>query len=97
MGLTEPGEQRDEVVQFIEARRGTYKKLIIRDGRLMGGILLGDSRKPAFLLNPLGGNPPCPQERTPDSRRGERGGARRACMRLLPTDGPRDRRMGLRW
>jgi NAD(P)H-dependent nitrite reductase large subunit len=63
MGLTEPGEQRDEVVQFIEARRGTYKKLIIRDGRLMGGILLGDSSKAAFLLHAFESNAPLPEER----------------------------------
>ncbi|HMC70706.1 MAG TPA: (2Fe-2S)-binding protein, partial [Mycobacteriales bacterium] len=31
-----------EVVQFSDAARGTYKKLVIRDGRLVGAILLGD-------------------------------------------------------
>src|SRR5713226_4413227 len=63
MGLTEPGEQRDEVVQFAEPRRGTYKKLIIRDGRLMGGILLGDSSKAASLLHAFESNAPLPEER----------------------------------
>ncbi len=42
MGLTEPGEERDEVIQFVEPKKGTYKKLIVRDGRLVGGILMGD-------------------------------------------------------
>jgi nitrite reductase (NADH) large subunit len=51
MGLTEPVEPGDEVVQFAEPHRGTYKKLIIRDGQLVGGILLGDSSKAAFLLH----------------------------------------------
>jgi NAD(P)H-nitrite reductase large subunit len=63
MGLKEPGEQRDEVVQFTEPRRGTYKKLIIRDGRLMGGILLGDSSKAASLLHAFETNAPLPEER----------------------------------
>jgi nitrite reductase (NADH) large subunit len=63
MGLTEPGEQRDELVQFIEPGRGTYKKLIIRDGRLMGGILLGDSSKAASLLRIFESNAPLPNER----------------------------------
>jgi NAD(P)H-nitrite reductase large subunit len=63
MGLTEPAEPHDEVVQFAEPRRGTYKKLIIRDGRLMGGILLGDSRKAANLLHAFESNAQLPEER----------------------------------
>ena len=38
MGITEPVDERDEIVQFTEPKKGTYKKLIIRDGRLVGGI-----------------------------------------------------------
>jgi len=63
MGLKEPGEQRDEVVQFTEPSSGTYKKLIIRDGRLMGGMLLGDSSKVASLLHAFETNAPLPEER----------------------------------
>jgi predicted pyridoxine 5'-phosphate oxidase superfamily flavin-nucleotide-binding protein/bacterioferritin-associated ferredoxin len=63
MGLTEPDEQRDELVQFSEPGRGTYKKLIIRDGRLMGGILLGDSSKATSLLHAFESNAPIPEER----------------------------------
>jgi NAD(P)H-nitrite reductase large subunit/predicted pyridoxine 5'-phosphate oxidase superfamily flavin-nucleotide-binding protein len=64
MGLTEPCEERDEVVQFAEPRRGTYKKLIIRDGRLMGGILLGDSGKAAQLLHAFENSSALPEERS---------------------------------
>jgi NAD(P)H-nitrite reductase large subunit len=63
MGLTEAGEVRDEVVQFAEPSRGIYKKLIIRDGRLMGGILLGDSGKAANLLHAFESDAPLPDER----------------------------------
>jgi len=63
MGLTEPIEQRDEIVQFSEPRHGTYKKLIIRDGRLMGGILLGESSKAAYLLHAFESNATLPEER----------------------------------
>lgn len=63
MGLTEPVEPRDEVVQFAEPRHGTYKKLIIRDGHLMGGILLGDNSKAAFLLHAFESNAALPEER----------------------------------
>ena len=46
MGITEPKEG-DELIQFTEPKKGTYKKLIVRDGRLVGGILMGDiSRLP---------------------------------------------------
>ena len=65
MGLTEPGEQRDEMVQFTEPSSGTYKKLIIRDGRLMGGILLGDSSKAAYLLHAFESNAPAARGANP--------------------------------
>src|SRR6185369_4353205 len=63
MGITEPTEEGDEVVQFTEAKKGTYKKLIIRNGRLVGGILLGDIRKAPFLSQAYERNTPVPDER----------------------------------
>ena len=50
MGITEPAEDRDEIIQFTEPKKGTYKKLIVRDGRLVGGILMGDISKAAYLM-----------------------------------------------
>jgi NAD(P)H-nitrite reductase large subunit/predicted pyridoxine 5'-phosphate oxidase superfamily flavin-nucleotide-binding protein len=63
MGLKEPGEPGDEMVQFAEPRRGTYKKLIIRDSKLVGAILLGDGGKAAHLLHAFESNAPLPEER----------------------------------
>jgi len=63
MGITEPTEEGDEVVQFTEAKKGTYKKLIIRNGRLVGGILLGDIRKAPYLSQAFERNTPVPDER----------------------------------
>ncbi len=63
MGITEPTEERDEIVQFTEPRKGTYKKLIIRDGRLIGGILLGDISKAAYLMQAFDRGTPLPEER----------------------------------
>jgi nitrite reductase (NADH) large subunit len=63
MGLTEPEHEHDEVVQFSEARHGTYKKLIVRDGRLVGGILMGDISKAAFLMQAFERESPLPEER----------------------------------
>jgi len=63
MGTIEPGEERDEVVQFIEPRKGAYKKVLIRDGHVLGAILLGDISKAAYLLHAFDGNTPLPEER----------------------------------
>jgi nitrite reductase (NADH) large subunit len=41
MGVVEPERVEDEVVQIVEERRGTYRKLIVRDDRLIGAILMG--------------------------------------------------------
>jgi assimilatory nitrate reductase electron transfer subunit len=33
-----------EVIRFVDSARGIYQKLVVRDGRLTGAILLGDTR-----------------------------------------------------
>jgi predicted pyridoxine 5'-phosphate oxidase superfamily flavin-nucleotide-binding protein/bacterioferritin-associated ferredoxin len=63
MGTIEPGEERDEVVQFSEPHKGTYKKVLIRDGHLLGAIVLGDISKAAYLLHAFDNNSPLPEER----------------------------------
>ncbi len=63
MGVVEAQEERDETIQFTEARRGIYKKLIVRDGRLVGGILMGDISKAAFLMQSFDRDSPLPEER----------------------------------
>ena len=63
MGITEPQEDRDEVIQFTEAKKGTYKKLIVREGRLVGGILMGDISKAAYLMQAFDRDSPLPDER----------------------------------
>lgn len=63
MGITDPELETDEVVQFSEPKRGTYKKLVIRDGRLLGAILLGDLGKAAYLMQAFDRNSPLPEER----------------------------------
>ena len=42
MGLVAPEHPDDEVVRFSEPRRGVYKSVIVRNGRLVGATLLGD-------------------------------------------------------
>jgi nitrite reductase (NADH) large subunit len=63
MGITEPVEEQDEVVQFVEPKRGVYKKLIIRDGKLVGAILLGDGDRAPYLMQAFDRGTPLPEER----------------------------------
>ena len=63
MGQTDPRDDRDEIIQFVEPHRGTYKKLIVRDGRLVGGILMGDISKAAYLMQAFDRDSPLPEER----------------------------------
>jgi nitrite reductase (NADH) large subunit len=63
MGITEPAEERDEIIQFTEPKKGTYKKLIVRDGRLVGAILMGDISKAAYLMQCFDRDAPLPDER----------------------------------
>jgi nitrite reductase (NADH) large subunit len=63
MGITEPADDRDEIIQFTEPKKGTYKKLIVRDGRLVGGILMGDISKAAYLMQCFDRDAPLPDER----------------------------------
>jgi len=63
MGNVNPSEDRDEIVQFYEPKRATYKKLVIRDGRLIGAILMGNLDKAAYLMQAFDRNTPLPEER----------------------------------
>src|SRR5215469_532332 len=63
MGAIDAEGERDEVVQFSEPRKGTYKKVLIRDGHLLGAILLGDISRGAYLLHAFDSNTPLPEER----------------------------------
>ncbi len=63
MGITEAEEEDDEVVQFSEPKKGRYKKLIIRKGRLAGAIMMGDLSKVAYLTQAFDKNTPLPEDR----------------------------------
>ena len=63
MGLKHPEREDDEFVQFAEPRRGVYKAVVVRDGRLVGATLLGDVGKVAFLTQAFDRGLPLPDER----------------------------------
>jgi nitrite reductase (NADH) large subunit len=63
MGVTKPEQETDEVVVFSEPKRGIYKKLIVRDDKLIGAILLGDISKAAYLMQAFDRGTALPGER----------------------------------
>lgn len=62
MGLVDAGEG-DEVLQTIEKCRGVYRKLIVRDGRLAGAVLVGDPDGGASLIRVFERADPLPPNR----------------------------------
>ena len=53
MGEKDPANEKDEVVTYREPNRGVYQKLIIREDRLAGAILLGQVQASDHLLRVL--------------------------------------------
>lgn len=53
----------DEVIRYVEEDAGIYKKILVRDGRIAGAILLGDTSRGAHLLQLFDRGDPPPQRR----------------------------------
>ena len=63
MGLTEPQYDSDEVIQIVEERRSIYRKLICRDGMLIGAMLVGDGDAAPILARWFDRADPLPPNR----------------------------------
>ncbi len=63
MGAIDSENANDEIVQIIEEKRAVYRKLIIRDGRLAGAVLVGDSSAAAGLVQMFDDRTPLPANR----------------------------------
>ncbi len=50
MGISEPEREEDDVLQIVQERKDAYRKLIVRDGRLVGAILVGDTSAAGTLV-----------------------------------------------
>ncbi len=55
-------QQDDDVVRLTDATRGTYRKVVVRDDRLVGGILLGDLAAVGTLARTWEGDELLPSE-----------------------------------
>jgi nitrite reductase (NADH) large subunit len=64
MGDVDPKNENDEVVVYREPRRGIYQKLIIRDNKLAGAILLGQSQSADTLMQLFNSEGSVPEKRT---------------------------------
>ncbi|CCQ44884.1 nitrite reductase [NAD(P)H], large subunit [Pseudarthrobacter siccitolerans] len=63
MGLQGPELDTDEHIVFSEPSRGVFKSIVVRDNKMVGATLLGDSRKVAYLTQAYDRGLPLPEER----------------------------------
>jgi nitrite reductase [NAD(P)H] large subunit len=63
MGTVDAQLDSDEVIQVIEERKTIYRKLIVRDGRLIGAMLVGNSDTAASLIRMYERGDPLPANR----------------------------------
>ena len=63
LGLVEPEFDTDEVIRVFEDRRGVYRKLIVRDGKLAGAMLVGCAEAAPALVQMFDRDEPLPPNR----------------------------------
>ncbi|MER5839872.1 FAD-dependent oxidoreductase [Streptomyces prasinus] len=63
-GETDP-RPGDDVVQLADATRGTYRKVVVRDDRLVGGVLVGELGTVGALARAWEGAEPLPSDGGP--------------------------------
>jgi nitrite reductase (NADH) large subunit len=86
MGEADAGHADDEVVSYAEPSRGVYKKLVVREGRLAGAILLGDTAGVPTLLRAFDRGTELPESRAELLFPGAHGAERGASPAELPDD-----------
>ena len=62
MGKLEPELESDQVYQIIEDRRDAYRKLVIRDQKLIGAMLVGNTSATASLIQLFDRGDPLPED-----------------------------------
>jgi nitrite reductase (NADH) large subunit len=63
MGDKEPRDSNDDVVTYVDSSRGVYKKVLVRDGRMAGAIVLGDAAVVPDLLQTFDRGSQLPDDR----------------------------------
>jgi nitrite reductase (NADH) large subunit len=62
MGTTDPELETDDVLEVVEQRRNSYRKLIMRDGKLVGAMLVGNTAAAASLVQMFDRADPMPAD-----------------------------------
>jgi nitrite reductase (NADH) large subunit len=62
MGALDPELSSDQVFQIVEDRKDSYRKLIVRDGRLIGAMLIGNTLATATLVQLFDRDDPLPED-----------------------------------
>lgn len=62
MGIVEPKLETDDVFQIIEERKNAYRKLIVREGRLVGAMLVGNTTGAGTLVQLFDRGDPMPED-----------------------------------
>jgi len=62
MGRIEPELDSDEVIQVVETRRGSYRKMVVRGRALVGAMLVGNTAAAGDLIQILDRGDPLPDE-----------------------------------
>jgi nitrite reductase (NADH) large subunit len=62
MGILEPALESDQTFQIVEERRNAYRKLVVRDGYLVGAMLVGNTAATAALVQLFDRGDPLPED-----------------------------------
>jgi nitrite reductase (NADH) large subunit len=62
MGVLEPELESDEIFQIIEERKNAYRKLVVREGRLVGAMLVGNTAAAGALVQLFDRDDPLPED-----------------------------------
>jgi nitrite reductase (NADH) large subunit len=62
MGKLEPELETDQVYQIVEDRRNAYRKLVIREGQLVGAMLVGNTQAAGTLVQLFDRGEPLPED-----------------------------------
>lgn len=62
MGSIEPELETDQVIQIVEERKSAYRKLIIREGKLVGAMLVGNTAATSTLIQIFDRGDPMPED-----------------------------------
>jgi nitrite reductase (NADH) large subunit len=62
LGIIEPQLDDDQVIQVIEERKCSYRKLIVRDRQLIGAMMVGDARAAPMLIQSFDRGDPLPED-----------------------------------